>query len=144
MVLKYKEKPNDVFILEVSPDDAEDGISIKPWSEIRSAVESGEYKKVTLRHLFWDRPDSSVEIMEEFVKGYEGEENDASKEKFSIIGKESLKKQSIVQSSKMEVNEERVFFSSELIANAYIVANITKITAKTNLNFQPVNWTSDK
>ena len=67
MVLKYEFDPNQVWLLEATSDQ---GVTIKTWSEIERTL--GTEVTIALRHLEWKRPDSSLDIIERFVKETEG------------------------------------------------------------------------
>ena len=67
MVLKYEFDPNQVWFLEATSDQ---GVTIKSWSDIERTL--GTDATVALRHLDWKRPDSSLDIIEQFVKETEG------------------------------------------------------------------------
>ena len=62
MVLRYGSEPNEVFFVEA----ANDGVSIKRWSEINYALGSF-YTKVVYRRLKWERPAESIETLEKFL-----------------------------------------------------------------------------
>ena len=63
MVLRYGSEPFEVFLLEA----ANDGVSIKRWSEINYAV-GDFYTKVAYRRLKWERPSESIEVLEKFLE----------------------------------------------------------------------------
>ena len=63
MVLKFGSEPNEVFFIEAT---SNHGVSLKRWSGMRHALGSF-YQKIALRHLDWERPDESLEILEQFI-----------------------------------------------------------------------------
>ena len=62
MVLRYGSEPHEVFFIEA----ANDGVSIKRWSEISYAV-GDFYTKVAYRRLKWERPPDSIDVLEKFL-----------------------------------------------------------------------------
>ena len=60
MVLKFGSDPDEVFFLEAT---SNHGVALKRWSGIKHALGSF-YSKIVIRHLNWDRPDSSLESLE--------------------------------------------------------------------------------
>ena len=60
MILKFGEKPSDVFIIEATGDQ---GVSIKNFSSISHAI-GDHYSKAALRHLDWERPSASLDLLE--------------------------------------------------------------------------------
>ena len=68
MVLKFGSEPNDVFFIEAT---SNLGVALKRWSGMRHALGSF-YSKIALRHLDWDRPDESLDILEQFIKETQG------------------------------------------------------------------------
>ena len=70
MVLRRPDEPEEVFILEASPDN---GVWISKWSNFRLLVlgeecfPGTEITKIALRKLTWERPDSSKDIIEQFI-----------------------------------------------------------------------------
>ena len=62
MVLRYGSEPNEVFFVEA----ANDGVTIKRWSEINWALGTF-YTKVVHRRLKWDRPEESINELEKFL-----------------------------------------------------------------------------
>ena len=63
MVIKFGSQPKEVFILESTGDM---GVSIKNFAEIIPHI-GDFYTKVALRHIKWERPDSSLGILENFL-----------------------------------------------------------------------------
>ena len=60
MVIKFGSEPNDVFIIEAT---SNMGVSIRNFGRIMHHI-GGFYAKVALRHLEWERPDASLDILE--------------------------------------------------------------------------------
>lgn len=60
MVLKFGSEPDDVFFVEAT---SNQGVSLKRFSAMKFTIGSF-YKKIVLRHLDWERPDSSLDILE--------------------------------------------------------------------------------
>lgn len=71
MVLKFASTPGNVSILEVT---REHGVQIKNWLDIRGA-KFRDFSKISLRHLNWNRPNSSRSVLEDFIKEFEGAVN---------------------------------------------------------------------
>ena len=67
MVLRYESKPNDVWFLEST---SWNGVTIKKWSDIKRSL--GTEFNVAFRHLKWERPESSLPIIEQFIKETHG------------------------------------------------------------------------
>ena len=67
MVIKYGCNPKEVWLLESS---SQSGVAITKWSDIKHAV--GTDLTVAHRHLVWNRPASSLQIIEQFIKETEG------------------------------------------------------------------------
>ena len=63
MVLKFGSEPNEVFFIEAT---GNVGVGLKRFSGMKHAL-GNFYKKIVLRHLEWDRPDESLELLEKFV-----------------------------------------------------------------------------
>ena len=68
MVIKFGSEPNDVFIIEAT---GNNGVCIRSFSRIMHHV-GGFYTKVALRHLEWERPDASLDILEQFLEEVNG------------------------------------------------------------------------
>lgn len=60
MVLKFGSEPNEVFFIEAT---SNCGVALKRWSGMRHALGTF-YTKIALRHLDFERPDESLEILE--------------------------------------------------------------------------------
>lgn len=70
MVIRYGSEPDEVFLVE---SESANGVSIKRWSDYPD--EPGTfYTKVVLRHLEWERPDESIDILEQFIEETQGAE----------------------------------------------------------------------
>ena len=63
MILKFGSEPNDVFFIEAT---SNQGVAIKRYSGMKHVIGSF-YKKIVLRHLDWERPDSSLDLLEQFI-----------------------------------------------------------------------------
>jgi len=63
MVLKFGSEPQDVFFIEAT---SNQHVSIKRYSGMKHTI-GNFYKKIVLRHLEWQRPDSSLDILEQFM-----------------------------------------------------------------------------
>lgn len=68
MVLKFGSEPEDVFFIEAT---SNQGVSLKRYSGMKFTIGSF-YKKIVLRHLEWDRPDNSLDILERFIEEVQG------------------------------------------------------------------------
>ena len=64
MILKFGSEPDDVFFIEAT---SNKGVSLKRYSGMKHAI-GGFYSKIVLRHLDWDRPDSSLDVLERFLQ----------------------------------------------------------------------------
>ena len=60
---KFGSEPNEVFFIEAT---GNVGVGLKRFSGMKHAL-GNFYKKIVLRHLEWDRPDESLELLEKFV-----------------------------------------------------------------------------
>ena len=63
LVLKFDSEPNEVYLIEAT---ANLGVQLKKWSQIKHNLGSF-YEKIALRHLEWERPDSSIDLLEQFI-----------------------------------------------------------------------------
>ena len=63
MVLKFGSEPNEVFFIEAT---SNLGVQLKRWSGMKQALGTF-YQKIALRHLDWERPDSSLDLLEQFI-----------------------------------------------------------------------------
>ena len=63
MVLKFGSEPQEVFFIEAT---GNIGVGLKRFSGMKYAL-GNFYRKVVLRHLEWERPDYSLELLEKFV-----------------------------------------------------------------------------
>ena len=68
MVLKFGSERKEVFFLEAT---SNHGVALKRWSNINHAL-GNFYSKIVIRHLVWDRPDSALELLEQFINETEG------------------------------------------------------------------------
>ena len=68
MVLKFSSEPNDVFFMEAT---GNQGVTLKRYSAMKHCI-GGFYKKIVLRHLDWERPDESLELLEQFLEEVQG------------------------------------------------------------------------
>jgi len=64
MVLKFGSEPDDVFFIEAT---SNQGVSIKRYSGMKHTI-GNFYKKIVLRHLEWSRPDSALDVLEQFIE----------------------------------------------------------------------------
>lgn len=64
MILKFGSEPDDVFFLEAT---GNMGVSIKRYSGMKHTI-GNFYKKIVLRHLEWERPDSALDVLEQFIE----------------------------------------------------------------------------
>jgi len=60
MILKFGSEPNEIFFMEAT---SNQGVSLKRFSGMKYTIGSF-YKKIVLRHLDWDRPDTSLDVLE--------------------------------------------------------------------------------
>ena len=68
MVLKFGSEPNDVFFMEAT---SNHGVSLKRFSGMKFTIGSF-YSKIVLRHLDWDRPEMSLDMLERFIEETQG------------------------------------------------------------------------
>ena len=68
MVLKFGSEPNDVFLMEAT---SNHGVSLKRFSGMKFTIGSF-YSKIVLRHLDWDRPEMSLDMLERFIEETQG------------------------------------------------------------------------
>ena len=68
MVLKFGSEPDDVFFIEAT---SNQGVSLKRYSGMKFTIGSF-YKKIVLRHLEWERPDASLDMLERFIEEVQG------------------------------------------------------------------------
>ena len=63
LVLKFDSEPNEVYLIEAT---SNRGVQLKKWREIKHNLGSF-YEKIAHRHLEWERPDSSIDLLEQFI-----------------------------------------------------------------------------
>ena len=63
MILKFGTEPDEVFFMEST---SNQGVTLKRWSGMRHTV-GNFYKKIVIRHLEFERPDNSLEMLQRFV-----------------------------------------------------------------------------
>ena len=63
MILRSEEEPNEVFLLRVQDDGK---INIRKWSRIKGEYGSF-FDKLVYRKLAWERPESAIEGIQDFV-----------------------------------------------------------------------------
>ena len=63
MVLKFGSEPNEVFFVEAT---SNLGVQLKRWTGMKQCLGTF-YEKIALRHLDWERPDSSLDLLEQFI-----------------------------------------------------------------------------
>ena len=68
MVLKFGSEPEDVFFMEAT---SNQGVALKRYSGMKHVIGSF-YKKIVLRHLDWERPDMSLDVLERFIEEVQG------------------------------------------------------------------------
>ena len=68
MILKFESEPGEIFFIEAT---SNHGVSLKRWSTIRQYL-GNFYKKIVFRHLEFERPDDSLELLETFMKAVVG------------------------------------------------------------------------
>ena len=64
VILKFEEHPNEVFFLEAT---SNNGVSLRRWSTIKQHLGTF-YLRVVIRHIDWERTESSLENLEVFMK----------------------------------------------------------------------------
>ena len=70
MILKFGSEPDDVFYIEAT---SNNGVSLKRYSGMKHTMGTF-YKKIVLRHLDWERSDSALDILEQFIEQAQGRE----------------------------------------------------------------------
>jgi hypothetical protein len=68
MVLKFGSEPNEVFFMEST---SNQGVSLKRFSGMKYTIGTF-YKKICIRHLDWERPDESLDLLEKFLNEVKG------------------------------------------------------------------------
>ena len=68
MVLKFGSEPDDMFFMEAT---SNQGVTLKRFSAMKHTIGSF-YRKIVIRHLEWDRPDSSLDTLERFIEEVQG------------------------------------------------------------------------
>ena len=66
--MKFGSEPDEIFFIEAT---GNQGVSLKRFSGIKYTIGTF-YKKIVLRHLDWDRPDESLDVLEKFVNEVQG------------------------------------------------------------------------
>lgn len=167
VILKFEEHPNEVFFLEAT---SNNGVSLRRWSSIKPHLGTF-YLKVVIRHIDWERTESSLENLEVFMKEVVGNSYSFSmkqlfKRQTVAIPKKSLGKSEIrptnddrhstimesdddrrslsMTSDARMVEEGRAFFCSELVAKCWKVCGVMKPTDQASSNFLPVNFSQHK
>ena len=160
MVLKFGSDPDEIFFIEAT---SNQGVALKRFSGMKYTIGSF-YKKIVLRHLDWERPDSSLDVLEQFINEVQGNQYSFSLRQLKKRNTINLSKdpglfsasevstrdgsQSITsaegRSQARLVEEGRAFFCSELVAKAYKVCGIMQYTEEACANFLPCDWQSSK
>jgi len=68
LVLKFGSEPEDVFFMEAT---SNQGVSLKRFSGMKFTIGSF-YSKIVLRHLEWERPEMSLDVLERFIEQVQG------------------------------------------------------------------------
>ena len=164
MVLKFEEHPNDVFFLEAT---SNNGVCLRRWSNIKKEI-GRFYRKITIRHIDWERTEESLVNLEAFMREVVGSAYSFSfkqlfKRQTQIVRKGQAdpfekveprqKSSTIVDATTSEseleekvrlVEEGRAFFCSELVAKCWKVCGLMKPTDEACSNFLPYNFTTEK
>ena len=64
MVIKFASEPDDVFFIEAT---SNQGVVVKSYRGIKWAIGS-HYEKIVLRHLDWERSETSLNIVDRFLE----------------------------------------------------------------------------
>lgn len=135
MVLKFGTEPDDIFFIEAT---GNQGVSIKRYSGMKHTIGSF-YKKIVLRHLEWERPDSALDVLEQFIEEAQQCSYDLSFNKLrkrATINLDKQARQRLVEEQKSAsassvadetankekvrlIEEGRGFICSELVMKAY-------------------------
>ena len=91
MCLKFGSEPNEVFFIEAT---SNQGVALKRFSAMKYTIGSF-YKKICIRHLDWERPDSSLDVLEQFINEVQGHQYS-----FSLT---QLKKRNTINLSKAPI-----------------------------------------
>ena len=133
MVLRFGSEPEDVFFIEAT---GNMGVAIKRYSSMKHSI-GRFYQKIVLRHLEWSRPDSALDILEQFLE-------EAQQCKYDLTLNKLVKKQTVNpkkftqideaaseaqnpnhEEAKVRLIEEgRGFFCSEIVMKAYKVVGL--------------------
>lgn len=151
MVLKFGSEPDEVFFVEAT---SNMGVALKRYSGMKHTI-GDFYKKIVIRHLDWERPDSSLDVLEQFI-----DEVNGLKYKFSLnqLKRRQTVNLDMVPGAVANANEDpnsneakakmiedgRAFFCSELVAKAYKCCGIMKRTNEACSNFLPGDMASAK
>ena len=68
MVLKFGSEPDDIFFVEAT---GNQGVTLKRFSAMKHTIGSF-YRKIAIRHLDWERPDTSLDTLEQFIEEVQG------------------------------------------------------------------------
>ena len=63
MVLKFGSEPENIFFIEAT---GNQGVTLKRFADMKHAIGSF-YRKIAIRHLDFERSDSSIDTLEQFV-----------------------------------------------------------------------------
>ena len=163
-MLKFGSEPNDVFFMEAT---SNQGVTLKRFSGMKFTIGSF-YSKIVLRHLDWERPELSLDVLERFIEQVQGRKYNFSlsmlrKRQTVNLGKGNIMEEaeaaveettnaassmagsadsnSVVEKAKL-IEDGRAFFCSELVVKAYKCCGILQQTDEACSNFLPGDLSS--
>jgi len=121
MVLKFGSEPEDVFMIEAT---SNLGVSIRNFARIKPHIGTF-YTKVAIRHLDWERPDASLDILEQFLEEVNGREYNMSMDMLNKKNTRNLANMPMAaendEGRAKLLEDGRAFFCSELVVKAWKV-----------------------
>ena len=123
MILKFESDPDEIFFVEST---GNQGVAMNRWSFLRKHIGRNKfYKKCVFRHIECDRDQKMLESLEKFLKEVIGH-------KYKINPKDFLRRNTkktcggsnLIGSEISQIDENRTFFCSELIAKAFKILKI--------------------
>lgn len=141
MVLRFdaptKGNTNDVYLIEAT---GNQGVRVKRWSNIKG--NTGKfYQRIVLRHLQFDRNESALAKLEQFLKEVNGKSYGFSAS--HLIKRDTVMIKKRGSTEEKIVEDDRTFFCSELVAKAYKVCGIMAPTDEASSNFLPIDFTTE-
>lgn len=133
MVLRFDipgKSNNDIYLIEST---GKLGVSLKKWSNLRPHLGTF-FNKIVIRHLEYDRDSASIKRLEHFLQEVNGA-------KYGLRPSQLMRKNTVTKKTNEkgleQIDKDRTFFCSELVAKAYKMCEIMQPTEMASSNFLP-------